>query len=676
MSAEVRTPTAAIDPEPGEPEEPDTPESAGREQGHRPPAGPTGRDHPTRTVWAALALVSVASAGLLAWGGRQVFLFSDDYIFLTEAREQPWGLDYLRLALFEHFSPVSRVVHRLVTNEVADHPQVIYLVLVTLAVALVASVALLMGAVCGPRWAVVVGTAVIAPSLSVLPLMNWWTAGVNIMPAMIGTTVCFGSLVMLVRGRSWAWVWGVVAVLGYLLGVLSWELAASAPAFALLWVLLFRRRVTAEPLAAMLRRTAWAWGLLVVIGLATVLNYLQGYYRRAPSASLADNLHALYVSLVETQLPLMLGLHRPADPIIKGLGAAAGLVVLAVLVVVTCRRSPTAWRGWAFALVGWFVPCVALVVSRVGYWGVVVAEQPTYYFLPTLLIMVGVLEAWLAPRRRADAAEADAVERLTARPGRSSAPRRAVAAALIAVLAVGVAYVSSIPATLRSVYDFGAVAATGAPLRSYVPNLLASAQRLRATGAPFSVVSGEAPAGLVPSGFSPFNRLSRVMMVDDPSIPFDHVDGPWYAADASGTLVPATPVWQRELVLSAEDTRSTLAISGMDVVSQDARTGLCLVVTDPAAHLIVPLEGTVSGDRIVIRTEGTVSQTGPGRVIVGIPDGGFLPSNVDVKRWEAGQGGRLDTAFEPAVSSVAYDELTVGTQLCIRTVSVGQLTLG
>lgn len=613
-------------------------------------------------MWIALLLVSAGSAALLAWAGRHVFLFSDDYIFLTEAREQPWGWDYLRLPLFEHFSPVSRVVHRLVTGEVADHPHLIQLVLAGFAVALVASVALLMGAVCGRSWAAVVGTAVVAPSLSAVPLMNWWTAGVNIMPAMIGATVCFGAIVMLVRADRHAWVWGVPAVLGYLLGVLSWELAATAPAFASLWVLLFRRRVTAEPFGPMLRRTAWVWLLLLVVGALTVLNYLTSYYRRAPGASLSDTLYALYVSLVETQLPLMLGLHQPGVPMVRAVGSAVGVIVLAGLVWVTCRRSPTAWRGWAFALVGWLVPCLALVVSRVGLWGVVVAEQPTYYFLPTLLVMVGALEAWLAPR--------SLPTRIAPRPS----PPRWVG--LVAVPAIAMAYLTSLPATVLSIFTFGAVAATGAPLPDYVPNVVASAQRLDAAGAPYSVVSGEVPAGLVPPGFSPFNRLSRVLMVSAPTVPFEHVDGPWYAADGSGTLVRATPQWQRQLDLRSPDVRSSLAISGMDVVSQDAAKGLCVRVTNPSAHLIVPLGGTVSGDRLLIRSGGTVSRSGPGRVIVGVPDGGFLPSNVDIKRWDAGQGGRLDTVFEPAISAVAFDELEVGTQLCLTSVSVGQLKLG
>lgn len=682
MTAETRVPAG---PTPADDDEGD--EGGGRTPRTAPRTGGPGPRGPvyvvrrqTSIVWGALGLVVAGAAASLAWNGRQVSLFSDDYIFLTEGREMSWSLDYLRLALFEHFSPVSRVVHKLVTGEVADHPQVVTLVLLAFAVGLVVSVAVLMAAVCGPRWSAVVGTALVAPGLSVLPLMNWWTAGVNIMPAMAGAALCLGGMILLVRGVGgprWSMTWGVVALVAYLVGVLSWELATTAPGFALLWVLLFHRRVTPEPLLSILRRTAWAWAGLVVIGALTVVNYLRFYYRKAPSASVSDDLHALYTSLVETQLPMVLGIHQPAAPLVHALGVVAGLVVLALLVAVTCRRSPTAWRGWVFAAVGWLVPAVALVVSRVGFWGVVVAEQPTYYFLPTVLVMVGVLEAWLAPRRaRTMSAGGPAVGQGWTPPPWRTPSRGRIVGVVAAAVAVVVAYTSSVPATVRSIFEFGAVAQTGAPMRDYVPNLIASADRLRAAGTAFSVVSGEAPAGLVPPGFSPFNRLSRIMMVNDPSLPFDRGDGPWYAPGGDGTLLPATPVWQKQLVLTAPDTVASLGIAGMSVVSQDARTGLCLRVTDASGHLVVPLGGTVAGDRTVIRTEATVSRTTPGRTIVGVPDGGFLPANVDVKRWEAGATGRLDTAFEPSISSVGFDELEVGTDFCVRTISVGQLTLG
>ncbi len=41
-----------------------------------------------------------------------------------------------------------------------------------------------------------------------LPLGNWWTAGVNILPALVGFYVAFGAMVQILRGRSRVWALG------------------------------------------------------------------------------------------------------------------------------------------------------------------------------------------------------------------------------------------------------------------------------------------------------------------------------------------------------------------------------------------------------------------------------------------------------------------------------------
>jgi hypothetical protein len=253
------------------------------------------------TVWA----VALGSFLTIAFYGRQVFLFSDDYIFLSEARDATLGWSYLSRALFTHFSPVSRLLHWFVAPLIPANPSIVYWVLLGLAAALVVSVVALMLALHGRTWFAVLGVGLLAPSLSVLPLLNWWTAGANLIPGLVGGNLCFAAVIMLVRTRRR--VWGVGAVAAYLVAVLSWELAAAVPAFNALWILLFRgRMLMQERLAVLLRRTAWVWVALGVIGALTLLNYRLFYYSPPPAASVYELGHALYTSLFETQIPLTL----------------------------------------------------------------------------------------------------------------------------------------------------------------------------------------------------------------------------------------------------------------------------------------------------------------------------------------------------------------------------------
>ena len=462
-------------------------------------------------------VVVVAGAVLVQmFWARTVFLFSDDYIFLTQGLHAELTWDYLKEPLFGHFSPVSRLTDLLVAPAIHDRPQIIYLVLVCAAAAVVAATAFLMTGALGRTRLALLGTALVGTSLTIVPLTNWYTAGVNILPALTGAFLCFGASVRLLRSPRWWWT--VLAVLGYLLAVLSWELAAIIPLYVVVWAVLFRSRIGNPSYGAMLRRGAVAWAALVLIAVAVAVNYLGGYYAAQPSGSVWEIGAAVAVSFVQTLVPLAMGVYPASWGVLGIVVPVLTAVLLAILVRASLRRDRQAWRGWTFAVVGWLVPAVALVLSRVGIFGVSVAQQPMYFLLPVTLATLGALLAWSSPQ--------------PAQPTQTRLPLRRRWVAVVSVALLGVGYVLSGPAVVNTLFTY-ALGKYGTPHPDYVDHLLASVDRLR-PGPAFSVLDGDVPGGLVPPTFSPYNRVSTVLDLYAPDVALDSPSPPWYVPDSTG----------------------------------------------------------------------------------------------------------------------------------------------
>ena len=478
---------------------------------------------------------------------------------------------------------------------VPAQPWLIQTILLLLSVGVVAAVAFLMVSLFRRTWLTLIGTALAGPSLGLLPLVNWWTAGLNIMPAMIGVALSLGAIVRLVRGRT-GW-WGLLAIVGYLLAVLSWELGITAVGYVVVWTVLFRSRVSQESWRDLVRRTWWVWAVLAVVALWSVLNYRLNYYIPTPAPPIGLAVEALATSLFTIQLPLTLGFYDPSRPWFELLGIGLGAVALVALIVVTLLRDRRAWRGWSFALLGWAIPITAVVLSRVGYIGVRAIEQPMYYYLPTLLFLVGVLEAWAAPWRPHGNAG------LATHPARP--PRRStLLAGALTAAALGLAYLSSAWPMISST-NYGMIGQPNAPERFFMANLVDSAHALQASGEPFSVINGVAPSGLLSSRDS--NRLSQVTGVHDPSIRFDAPEGPWYVPDGTGILIPATLRWSAELWLNSPF--AEVMTSG--ITAADTGPGLCFTVDASDASLRWDLPAPVSEGPLVIRTTATVGGSTP-----------------------------------------------------------------
>ena len=446
-------------------------------------------------------VVVIAGAVLVQmFWARTVFLFSDDYIFLTQGLHAELTWDYLKEPLFGHFSPVSRLTDLLVAPAIHDRPQVVYLVLVCAAAAVVAATAFLMTGALGRTRLALLGTALVGTSLAIVPLTNWYTAGVNILPA------TDRGLPLLRRISAAApvprWWWTVLAVVGYLLAVLSWELAAIIPLYVVVWAVLFRSRIGNPSYRTMLRRGAVAWTALVLIAVAVAVNYLGGYYAAQPSGQLGGRGRGR-------------GLLRPdAGPARDGRvprsWGVLGIVVpvltaalLAILVRASLRRDRQAWRG------------LGLRGRRLAGAGGGAGPQPGRDLRCLGRPAADVLPPAGDPGDARRAARWSPAQPHPSVADSPPAPAPCVAAVTIALLGLG--YVLSGPAVVNTLFTY-ALGKYGTPHPDYVSHLLASVDRLR-PGPAFSVLDGDVPGGLVPPTFSPYNRVSTVLDLYAPDVP-------------------------------------------------------------------------------------------------------------------------------------------------------------
>src|SRR6478735_3062190 len=107
---------------------------------------------PAGWIWWAFAGVTTAAAAVVWYYGRRVFLWSDDFVFLFDARDRPLTWDWLRTPLFGHFSPVSQFTDVLVAANLPGHPWLTTGILLALSVAVVGSVAFGILSLFGRTW--------------------------------------------------------------------------------------------------------------------------------------------------------------------------------------------------------------------------------------------------------------------------------------------------------------------------------------------------------------------------------------------------------------------------------------------------------------------------------------------------------------------------------------------
>jgi hypothetical protein len=603
-------------------------------------------------VFVVAASACVLLQALLA---SRVFLFWDDYYFVGEARQADLNWEYLSSSLFTHFSPVTRLANWLVVGHIASHAWLIAAVQGVLLGVVVCSATCLMVALFGRSGVALLGTIVLGASLTLVPLGSWWTAGVNILPGMAGFMIAFASAVLLVRGRS-RW-WAVPVLLGTALGVLDYETPILLPGYLVLWVLLFRPRVTERSLVRVLRSTWWVvLGVLVITG-AAAINYRLNYYTSQPAPSPEELVKALARSWGTTTVPTALGLHAPGSGWADVLAPVVGWAVTVVGVGWLLMTRRGAWRGLVFAAVGWLFPTLALLLNRLDRYGPGVAEDAIYFYLPTVLTLVGLCEAVLAPRRD------PGTRRGAARVG--AGRRVGIPTLLVGMLAV---YVLSVGPTSRYRIPPGAE-------KAFVDNARSAAAETQAAVGRFTVIDSLTHSPVMPEGYGIYSRDSNVLGISVPGLSFTDPRPPFYRFDAHGDLRPAGVEVLAQTAVAPVRRVEGLTIAGVTAVTWSRERGNCFTArSDTVVSWRFP---QVSGSDLIVRTRLTVD-TGSRMVLLVEPaDPGVLAYPYPIDTGEATVGpsdhGWLEIIASNTLSGVWLGSFSPGTHVCLQSIDVGQV---
>jgi len=625
---------------------------------HGSPADPTDRPlrRPPLALWLALYALCV---GAVTWAVHTTALFADDFLFLSQAREHRFDRKYLELGLFRHYSPVSRAVNRGLVAVLPHWRAAPFAGLIVMDLLVVAGVILLMTAVFGRTWLAWVGSLLLGSSLSLVPLAHWWTAGVNILPAMAGVTAGFGGMVRYLRGRS-AW-WVALAAVGYLVAITDYELGMLLPLYLALWVLGFGRRALGQSLRAVLRRTWWAWALLTVMLVWAVQNYYFYYYKPVPKAGLRLIVDGLAVSLFHALLPALVGIHGDRyAPAWDSFGVVVGVVLLVVLFGWTMLRSRRAWRGWAFAFIGWLLPALALVVNRLGLTHTTaVATNVIYQFMAIAMFLVGVFEA---------IREGGPLTRLTplARLGTAAttAGRRrwqlVIAGGTALCVLAGFGWAHSVDPVLRPQF-------ISSSARHYVGNIETGAAAA-ARGGPYGLLSTTAPQSLIASAFLPYNSTARIVGLYDPELRFNTIASRMFAIDPHGHVFQV----RLQPLLRAEPAGTAASITAVNVSGQriDPSRGLCFTAGQDS-RVTISLPGPVTGHRLVAHTDYSVSARTTATLFVLRPDlHAWTGASSDLRIWNPGAPQLLDPITSPTVRALQYRHFAPGVSVCIRSVEL------
>jgi hypothetical protein len=467
----------------------------------------------------------VASAAILT---SYTYFFVDDFIFLRQAQTVPFGLTYLRLPLFEHFSPISRFLDKVLVTVAPGSFAFAHAMQLALYGTTLVVVALLLSEILGNSWRAFLLTIAFGQSLFLMRLLNWWTATANILPSTAFTALAL--LGYLRWRRSHSWWWFVVACGGFVGAALDYETGLLVPLYV--GAVLFVVQDDLQP--RVLLRTLWRerliWGAFAAIGALALANYFSKYYFSEPHPSSGRLLHFLEISLFEAFIPALGGI---ADSV-STLGQQSAVAVVAALIAagavgLALYLRPRVWRCVAAFVLIFLVTMVPLGLNRVQLFGLEIGHE--LYYQQSLQLMFFVLLAFaikpsFGPARTSPTPIAALARSLLARPWRAAVVAGAGIAAYAAL------YVTSVDGLANSSWQ---------PRRahSFIAAFHASVARVvLRTGHEPVLIDHTLPPDVVPAMFTPFDHYDEFLPVVGARVQFDRAAGPVYVLDEYGRLRP------------------------------------------------------------------------------------------------------------------------------------------
>ena len=542
-------------------------------------AGESRWRRPTSWLWGASIGLQVVCAAVLT---NFTFFLVDDYEFLNEARTQTFNLTYLRAGLYEHFSPVSRLLDKLLVVLAPGSFVLAHAIELALYASALLAFALLMRRILGNTWLAFAFTVVFGQSIFLIRLLYWWTATANILPASVFALLGLWCYLRWRDTGSWALLLGSFAAQA--IALLDYETALLFPAYvAIISLLVLERRPGPRAWLALLRRERWAWAGYAALDAAAVVNYYRFYYKPVPQPPFSEVAHYLEIALFQTFIPALVGVKYSQTPWVA---VAAGIVVLTA-VAVTLYLRPRAWRCLVAFILVFLITMLPVGLNKIGQFGVSFGQgiyyQQSAQFMFLVLAAFALSSRWSGRRARPVFG--------TRMPAASGWPaltlrrpsRRAVAAAGAAVVAAyATLYVTSVRALAQQVWQEGKDSA-------YVRDYLASDKAVRAAmGKEPVLVDLDVPTVVLPRDFGAVPTYGVFLALFNPNLRVGALANPVFVLGPRGRLRPVRFVASTRGLLGLA-TVTTANGSTEPAAPQPGGSSACVPAGQPPSWLHVPL---------------------------------------------------------------------------------------
>ncbi len=293
---------------------------------------------PAEWVWALTLGVQVLITGLLT---SYTYFFVDDFLLLRQAQTSSFDLTYLRVPLFEHFSPVTRILNKVVVDIAPGSFGFAHALELVMYAAAIAAMMFVLRTIMGRTWGALALTLLFGQSIFLLRLLTWWTATANILPATVGMLLALGAYLRwwMRGGKGWL----VLAFAAFLVALLDYETAMLFPVnLLLIRLLVLSDRLDPREWVRIVWRERAAWIGFGVLDIAALANYFHRYYSQMPHPTGGQVVHFLDIAFFETFIPGLFGIKQL--PSSGTATAVATTIAFAAIVGVTLYFRPRAWR--------------------------------------------------------------------------------------------------------------------------------------------------------------------------------------------------------------------------------------------------------------------------------------------------------------------------------------------
>ncbi len=481
---------------------------------------------PPRWLWPILLVAQVAVAAALT---SYTYFFFDDFLFLQQARTQHFSLSYLREPLYEHFSPLSRILDAALVHISSGSFALAHDTQLFIYAAAIAAFALIAVTVLGNSWAAFILTTLFGQSLFLLRMLRWWTATANTLPATVFMLLAIAGYLRWHLGGSRLWL--AASIGAYALALADYETAMLFPIYlGLIVLLVLEDSFDPRVLLARLLRERWAWLCYIALASAGLYNYYEYYFSPTPRPSIHELVHFLWIALVESFVPALVGIKDPEAALSSStIVIACSVLFIATTIVFTLYIRPRAWRCLAAFSVVFLVTMIPIGLNRVKAFGVGVGQELDYQqsvqFMFFVLAAFAISLRWGGQRSRTDK-----VGRWFAKHQRAFAP----AACSFLLAGYGALYITSAHAMSKATWEPRIA-------HAYIKHFLAGAKRAEElTGRQPDLIDHEVPENVQFASAVPFNHYDQLFGIFDSDLRIDQIASPTYFVTNEGALLPVS----------------------------------------------------------------------------------------------------------------------------------------